>query len=100
MIFRRCLLLLCTLLPALVTPGQQQRDSVLNRVISVHADQRPISEVLEEITRLNAIYFSFDATLISVERLITLHADRKRVGRSFRRYFLMKGFTSRVRTTM
>ncbi|HNQ36612.1 MAG TPA: carboxypeptidase-like regulatory domain-containing protein [Prolixibacteraceae bacterium] len=87
MIFRRCLLLLCTLLPALVTPGQQQRDSVLNRVISVHADQRPISEVLEEITRLNAIYFSFDATLISVERLITLHADRKRVGEILQEVF-------------
>ena len=79
MIFRRLVLLLCTLLPALFTQGQQQRDSVLNRIITVHADHLPLSELLGEITRQNGIYFSYDATLISVDRKITLAAENKRL---------------------
>lgn len=57
MSYLRIVLIICTLLPALVSRGQQQRAPVLDRIISVHADDRPVSDLLEQITLRNGIFF-------------------------------------------
>ena len=87
MTVRQMVMLFCTLLPALVAPGQQQRDSVLYRVISIHADHQPVFKILEEITTQNAVFFSLDASLISTDQKISIHADRKTVEEVLREIF-------------
>ncbi len=73
--YLRIAVIFFTLLPALVSRGQQQRDSVLNRIISVQAIDLPVSAVLEQITSQYGIFFSYDASLISTGHTVTL--DRR-----------------------
>lgn len=77
MAYLRITLVLFTLLPALFANGRQQRDSVLNRVISVNADEKPIFLLLEQISRENNLFFSYDATLINTEKRVTIHLENK-----------------------
>ncbi|HOF55840.1 MAG TPA: carboxypeptidase-like regulatory domain-containing protein [Prolixibacteraceae bacterium] len=79
MSYLRIVLIICTLLPALVSRGQQQRAPVLDRIISVHADDRPVSDLLEQITLRNGIFFSYDASLITTDNKITLHLEQRSV---------------------
>ncbi len=79
MAYLRITLMLFTLLPALVTIGQQQRDSVLNRIISVHADEKPVFLLLEQISRENNLFFSYDASLINTEKRVSIHLENKTV---------------------
>ncbi len=71
----RITLLLFALLQVLFVSGRQQRDSVLNRIISVDAENIPVFMVLEQISLENLLFFSYDATLINTDRKITLHAS-------------------------
>lgn len=79
MAYLRITLILCTLLPALIIRGQQQRDSVLNRIISVHADEKPVFLLLEKISRENNLFFSYDASLINTEKKVTIHSEKRTV---------------------
>lgn len=67
------------LLVAVLSFGNRQQDSVLNRIISVQADNIPVATMLHTITREYGIYFSYDASLVNTERLITLEIDKKPV---------------------
>jgi hypothetical protein len=50
----------------------RQQDSVLNRVISVRAEQLPVSSVLQKISVEEGIYFSYDASLVNAESIVSL----------------------------
>jgi hypothetical protein len=79
MIYLRIVLLFSTLLSSRLLPGQQQRDSVLYRIISVNADNLPVTIILDKITRENGIFFSYDAMLINNEHLISVHLNNTSV---------------------
>jgi hypothetical protein len=90
MIFLRMTLAICTLLPALIIQGQQQRDSVLNRIISVNASDLPVTVILDKISNEYDIFFSYDALLIDNEERISVLMINKRVeeilGELFKNY--------------
>jgi hypothetical protein len=67
------------LLPALITRGQQQRDSVLNRIISVNASNLPVTVILDKISSEYGIFFSYDALLIDNEERISVLMNNKSV---------------------
>ncbi|HAX96759.1 MAG TPA: hypothetical protein DCY35_09625, partial [Prolixibacteraceae bacterium] len=69
--------LMFLLLISLGTSGRQQQDSVLNRIVSVHADSTSIARVLRQITIQDQIHFSFDASLVNAERTVTVNKDRE-----------------------
>lgn len=75
----RLTLVVITLLPALTTWGRQQRDSVLYRIISVDAENQPVTVILDNISRENTIFFSYDALLINNEQRITLRMSNRSV---------------------
>lgn len=63
------------LLATMYAHAFRQQDSVLNRVISVHAELLPVSSVLQKISEGEGIYFSYDASLVNTENIVSLHAD-------------------------
>lgn len=67
-----CLAIL--LLVTLHLYGYRQQDSVLNRAVTVRADNQSVSSVLRQITANERIFFSYDASLVSTERLVSLAA--------------------------
>ena len=69
--------LMFLLLVSLGTSGRQQQDSVLNRIISVHADSTSIANVLRQITNQDQIFFSYDASLVNAERTVTVNKVRE-----------------------
>lgn len=73
-----CLVIL--LLVTLHGYGYRQQDSVLNRAITVRADNQSVASVLRQITSNEKIFFSYDASLVSTERLVTLAAVSQSVG--------------------
>ncbi len=75
----RLVWLISTLLPTLVYAGRQQRDSVLYRIISLDADNMPVTLILDKISRENGIFFSYDAQLINNEGRQTLHFSQRSV---------------------
>jgi hypothetical protein len=79
MFYLRIVLVISTLLPSRALPGQQQRDSVLYRIISVNADNLPVTVILDKITKDNGIFFSYDALLINNEKRITVHLNNRSV---------------------
>jgi hypothetical protein len=85
--FLRIALVICTLLPACFVTGQQQRDSVLNRTISVHADDLPVTVILDRISADYGIFFSYDALLINNEQRISVNLDNKSVQDVLREMF-------------
>ena len=71
---------LCILLLAsLKVMGVKQQDSVLNRIVSVHAVQLPVSSILRNISDDQQIYFSYDASLVNTERILTIHLENIRL---------------------
>ena len=62
---------------SLGSSGRQQQDSVLNRIVSVHADSTSIANVLRQITLQEEIYFSYDASLVNAERNVTVSRERE-----------------------
>jgi hypothetical protein len=83
----RIVLVSCTLLLTLLLQGQQQRDSVLNRVISVNASNLPVTVILDKITTGYGIFFSYDALLIDNEQRISLLMENKTVDEVLRELF-------------
>jgi len=83
----RIVLVFCTLLLPLLMQGQQQRDSVLNRVITVNASNLPVTVILDKITSGYGIFFSYDALLIDNEQRITLQAENLTVEEVLRELF-------------
>ncbi len=75
------------LLVAVVAYGIRQQDSVLNRVISVRAENIPVAMLLRNITQENGIYFSYDASLVNTERLISLKVEKKPVADILKQIF-------------
>ena len=67
------------LLVTMFSHGARQQDSILNRVISVHADQLPVASILFKISQQEKIFFSYDASLVNTERTLTLHVNNKPV---------------------
>jgi hypothetical protein len=88
----RIVLVIFTLLPSLFARGQQQRDSVLNRIISVHAENQPVTEILEQITRKYGIYFSYDASLINASELKSIHLENTQIRDILQALFRENGF--------
>lgn len=75
------------LLVAVITYGIRQQDSVLNRVISVRAENIPVAMLLTNITQEHGIYFSYDASLVNTERLISLKVEKKPVADILKQIF-------------
>jgi hypothetical protein len=75
------------LLVSLYTHGARQQDSVLNRIITVHADQLPVATILRNISEEQQIFFSYDASLINTERRITLHLEKLPLSEILQRLF-------------
>ena len=73
-----CLVIL--LLVTLHLYGYRQQDSVLNRAVTVRADNQSVASVLRQITANEKIFFSYDASLVSTERLVSLAAVSQTVG--------------------
>lgn len=68
-----CILLLVTL----NLQGAWQQDSVLNRLVTVYADQLPVATILRNISDEQRIYFSYDASLVNTDRKISLHLENR-----------------------
>ncbi len=83
----RFLLVGIMLLQARNVMGLQQHDSVLNRIISIHAVNLTIPEVLEKITLENNIYFSYDASLIQERESTTIHLEKMSLERVLHQIF-------------
>ncbi len=75
MIGIRCLLTVITLGLSFSLKGQPQRDSVLDRTVSLHAERKTAVEILEQISRENSIYFSYDASLVRSDEPVSLHLE-------------------------
>lgn len=76
----RAALVLVALLLVLHSPGQQQRDAVLDRIISVQATNQYAADILEQISREQGIYFSYNAALTdTLSGKITISAVNKTV---------------------
>ncbi len=69
----RFLLVICALLPSFLLKGEQQRDPVLSRIITLHAGHLSAADILKQITRENHIFFSYDASLLHTPDTFTLH---------------------------
>jgi hypothetical protein len=87
MIYLRMTLVICTLLLSRSLSGQQQRDSVLNRIISVDAINLPVTVILDKISSESGIFFSYDALLIDNEQRITVVMNNKSVAEILREIF-------------
>ena len=68
-----CILLLATMF----AHGILQQDSVLNRIVSVHADRLPVAQVLRKISDDQQLFFSYDASLVNTERILSLQINQK-----------------------
>lgn len=73
-----CLAILLLVTLHLRSYGQQ--DSVLNRAVTVRADNQSVASVLRQITANEKIFFSYDASLVSTERLVSVAAVSQPVG--------------------
>ncbi|RIH63706.1 carboxypeptidase-like regulatory domain-containing protein [Mariniphaga sediminis] len=65
------------LLISLQVGGQQQDGSVLERRVSIHAERQPLTTVLDQISWQAKVYFSFDASLIETDKMVTIKAIDK-----------------------
>jgi len=65
------------LLFALVSFGQQQDGSVLERRISVAQNNQPLSGILDQISWQAGVYFSYNASLLNGEKKYSIDATEK-----------------------
>lgn len=52
---------------------------LLNRNVSVHVKQKPVSEVLKLVSEQGKFYFSYNSDLVPGDSMVTLNADNKSV---------------------
>src|SRR5205085_8327614 len=76
------LLLFFTSLLGLVytTPAQAAGEELLDKKITLFAEQKEVREVLNEITRLVEIKFVYSAQKIPAHKKVTIKANEKRLG--------------------
>jgi len=71
------ILFLVFLLATLLAKGQEENISILGKNISLTANQKTISSVLEEISENLHVFFSYDASNVDVEKRINLDVKDK-----------------------
>lgn len=59
------------------TIGQQQDGSVFERRISIHAENQPLSVILDQISWQARVYFSYNASLIEAAEMYSIKAIDK-----------------------
>lgn len=69
-----CLIILLFWLPSW---GQQQDGSVFGRRITIHAQQQPLSSILDQISWQARVYFSYNASEIEASESHSLEATNK-----------------------
>ncbi|HKJ78109.1 MAG TPA: carboxypeptidase-like regulatory domain-containing protein [Prolixibacteraceae bacterium] len=65
------------LLFSLNLSGQQQDGSVLERRVSINAENLPIHSILEQVSWQTRVYFSYDASQVNTEKTHTLQIIEK-----------------------
>lgn len=61
--------------------AQDGTEVVLKKKISLHVKDQPVGKVLDEISKLAGIYFSYDPAVLNTERLISADYDQAETGR-------------------
>ena len=74
---RRAAGFIVLLLVTLNVQGARQQDSVLNRLVSVQAENLPVAIILRNISDEQQIYFSYDASLVNTDRKISLYVKNR-----------------------
>ncbi|MBN1819916.1 MAG: carboxypeptidase-like regulatory domain-containing protein [Prolixibacteraceae bacterium] len=72
-------ILIVILLLAINSFAQYQNNSVLNIPVSVNASDITLTEALSEISRKANVYFSYDASIIVSDRLVSLNVNNQPV---------------------
>jgi hypothetical protein len=70
-------MLWCLTFPA---AAQDETDFVLKKKISLHVKDEPAGNVLDKISELAGIYFSYDSSILNTERLISVDYDHTETG--------------------
>ena len=77
MLFKIFWLFSAILLLSFHSGGQQQDGSVFERRISIHAENQPLSGILDQISWQARVYFSYDASLVEADKMHTINAIEK-----------------------
>jgi len=64
---------------AFSTIAQQPNNTVFNIPVTINTSEKNLSEVLNEISNKANVYFSYDATVIVSDRLVSLHVKNEPV---------------------
>ncbi|MDP2335080.1 MAG: carboxypeptidase-like regulatory domain-containing protein [Bacteroidota bacterium] len=73
------LFLLVFLLSLRIASGQKGNNSVLDIRITLEAENETVTSLLEKISAQAHVYFSYDATLIEADKLITISVSGKTI---------------------
>ncbi len=69
---KRIGILFFMLLFAPILQGQQQPESILEKVISIDRENQPVAIILNELSQKAGIFFSYDASVIVSDRLVSI----------------------------
>lgn len=77
MLKKTFLITFAVLLFALSSKAQQQDGSVLERRVSIKQSNQPLSYILDLISWQAGVYFSYDATFVDADRILSLEVENK-----------------------
>jgi hypothetical protein len=75
--FKAVITYIIILLFCLDSQGQQQDGSVFERRITLHAENQPLSAILDQISWQAKVYFSYDASTIETAEIHSIEAIDK-----------------------
>ncbi len=70
-------ILIAILLLSLPCTAQQQDGSVFERRVSINQNNQPLSYILEQISWQTSVYFSYDASILDAEKIVSIDVVNK-----------------------
>ncbi len=77
MLKKICLIIHSILLFALLAAAQQQDGSVLERRVSINQKNQPLSIILDQISWQAGVYFSYDASSVDADKILSVEVENK-----------------------
>ncbi len=74
---KSCLILHAILLFVLLSAGQQQDGSILERRVSISQKNQPLSNILDQISWQAGVYFSYDANSVNADKILSVEVENK-----------------------
>ena len=73
----RLLVILAILLFSLPCAAQQQDGSVFERRVSINQNNQPLNYILEQLSWQTNVYFSYDASILNAEKIVSLEVENR-----------------------